>query len=120
MGLLDRIRNKGAPATPQEADQLVLRQLAGRGADLAQPRHVIHYLYFAGEADARRAAEAIGKSDWEAMVSPPDETISEWSVRAEGYRVIAAPTVEAFRAWFEQIAEESHGEYDGWEAAAKP
>ena len=53
-------------------------------------------------------------------MSPPDGTIAEWSVRTGGYRVIGAATVGAFRAWFEQIAEESHGEYDGWEAAAKP
>jgi hypothetical protein len=120
MGLLDRIRNKGAPKTPQEADQLVLRQLAGRGADLTKPRHVIHYLYFAGEADARAASAAIEQSDWETRLSPPDERIPEWSVRAEGYRVVQSATVASYRAWFEQIAEESHGEYDGWEAAAKP
>lgn len=120
MGFLDRIRNKGAPATPQEADQLVLRQLAARRADLTKPRHVIHYLYFTAETDARGAAEVIDQSEWETTVKPPDEKIAEWSLRAEGYRVIGAVTVEAFRAWFEQIALDHHGEYDGWEAAAKP
>ena len=120
MGFLDRIRNKGAPATPQETDQLVLRQLTGRGADLTKPRHVIHYLYFADEIDARGAAEVIDQSEWETTVNPPHETIAEWSLRAEGYRVIGAATVEAFRAWFEQIALDNRGEYDGWEASAKP
>ena len=120
MGFLDRIRNKGAPATPAEADQLVIRQLEGRGADLTKPRHVIYYLYFAAEADARQAAAVIEQAGYEAAVSAPDGTIEEWSVRAEGYRVVGASTVEAFRAWFEQIADESRGEYDGWEAAAKP
>jgi hypothetical protein len=120
MGFLDRIRNKGAPETPQEADQLVLRQLAGRGADLTKPRHVIHYLYFADEVDARGAAEVIDQAEWETTVSPPDEKIVEWSLRVEGYRVIAAATVETFRAWFEQIALDHRGEYDGWEASAKP
>ena len=62
MGFLDRLRSKGAPATPQETDQLVLRQLAGRGADLTKPRHVIHYLYFADEVNARDAAEVIDPS----------------------------------------------------------
>ena len=47
MRFLDRIRYQGAPKTPQEADRLALRQLSGRGADLAKPRHVIHFLYFA-------------------------------------------------------------------------
>jgi Regulator of ribonuclease activity B len=120
VGFLDRIRRQGAPSTPQQTDQLVLRQLTGRGADLTLPRHVIHYLYFAGEPQAREAAETIGQAEWEATVSPPDEKIAEWCVRAEGYRVVGSMTVEAFRAWFEQIATELHGEYDGWEASAKP
>lgn len=120
MGFLDRIRNRGAPATPQEADQLVLRQLVGRGADLTKPRHVIHYVYFAEEVDARGAAHVIEEAEWETTVSPPDERIAEWSLRAEGYRVIGVMTVEAFRAWFEQIALDHGGEYDGWEASAKP
>jgi hypothetical protein len=120
VGFLDWIRHKGAPATPQEADQLVLRQLAGRGADLTKPRHVIHHLYFADEINARGAAEVIDQTDWDATVKPPDETIEEWSLRAEGYRVIGSATVEAFRMWFEQIALDHHGEYDGWEASAKP
>ena len=38
MGFLDRIRYQGSPKTPQDADRLALRQLAGRGADLAKPR----------------------------------------------------------------------------------
>jgi len=120
MGFLDRIRNRGAPATPQEADQLVLRQLAARGADLTKPRHVIHYLYFTAEADARSAADLIAQAEWEPEVSPPDERIAEWFVRADGYRVVGTSTAEAFRAWFEQIAADFRGEYDGWEASAKP
>ena len=120
MGFLDRIRNQGDPTTPQETDQLVLRQLTARGADLTKPRHVIHYLYFAKEADARAAAGEIEQAEWETTVGPPDEKLAEWSLRAEGYRVIGAATVGAFRAWFEQIAAEHYGEYDGWEASAKP
>jgi len=120
MGFLDRIRNQGAPSTPQETDQLVLRQLTARGADLAKPRHVIHYLYFAEEADARTAADVIEQAEWETRLKAPDEKIAEWSLCAEGYRVIGPATVGAFRAWFEQIAAEYEAEYDGWEASAKP
>jgi hypothetical protein len=120
LSFLDRIRRQGAPTTPQETDRLVLRQLEARGADLAQPRHVLHFLFFPGEPDARSAAEAIEQADWEVTVSPPDENTPEWCVRAEGYRVVGTLTVDAFRAWFERIATEFHGEYDGWEAKAKP
>jgi Regulator of ribonuclease activity B len=62
----------------------------------------------------------IDQAEWEPTVNPPDGAIVEWSLRAEGYRVVGAATVEAFRAWFEQIAHDHRGEYDGWEAAAKP
>ena len=120
MGFLDRIRNKRAPTTPQETDELVLRELAAQGADLTKPRHVIHYLYFTSEPDAQAAGDVIEQAEWETTLRPPDESIAEWSLRADGYRVIGTATVGAFRAWFEQIAAECEGEYDGWEASAKP
>ncbi len=120
MRFLDRIRNQGAPATPQEADALALRQLAGRGADLSKPRHVIHFVFFAGETDARAAAAAIEEASWTATVEPPNETVTEWCVKADAHRTVEPATVAAFRAWFENVAESHGGEYDGWEAAAKP
>jgi hypothetical protein len=120
MRLLDLIRNQGAPKTPQEADSLALRQLAGRGADLAKPRHVIHFLYFAREADARAAAQSVAEGSWTASVEPPSEAIAEWCVKADGHRTVGPDTVAAFRTWFEGIAAKHGGEYDGWEAAARP
>jgi hypothetical protein len=120
LGLLDRIRRHGAPTTPREADRLALQQLARRGADLAQPRHVVHFLYFAAEEDARSAADAVAEAGWSTSVEPPGDAAADWTVRADGHRVVGDGTVEAFRAWFEQVAEEHAGEYDGWEAAAKP
>lgn len=118
--LVDRMRYGGAPKTPQEADSLALRQLAGRGADLSKPRHVIHYLYFATEEDARSAAEAITEAAWTTAVDPPSEAIGQWCVKADAHRTVAPDTVAAFRSWFESVAAEHRGEYDGWEAAAKP
>jgi hypothetical protein len=120
MRLFDRIRYKGAPKTPQEADALALRQLAGRHADLAKPRHIVHFVLFADEADARAAAEAIERASWTTKVEPPTETAPEWCVRADGQRTVGPDTVAAFRTWFERVAAEHGGEYDGWEAAAKP
>ena len=120
MRFLDRIRNQGAPKSPREADALALRQLAGRGADLSKPRHVVHFIYFQGPEDAHAAAETIEAASWRAAVEPPQEPIAEWCVRADGERVVGAETISAFRSWFEHVAAEHQGEYDGWEAAAKP
>ncbi|HEX4936216.1 MAG TPA: ribonuclease E inhibitor RraB, partial [Gemmatimonadaceae bacterium] len=108
-----------APKSPQDADALALRHLAARGADLSKSRHVIHFLYFEAEEDARAAAESID-GVWRATVEPPGEEADAWCVRADGERVLRRETVEAFRSWFENVAETHRGEYDGWEAAAKP
>ena len=119
MSLFDRIRYRGAPKTPEDADRLALRQLEGRGADLSRPRHVVHFLYFADETDARAAADTIGEA-WAASVEPPTEAIAHWCVKADGTRTLGPDTVAAFRAWFESVASEHRGEYDGWEAAYRP
>jgi Regulator of ribonuclease activity B len=120
MRILDLIRNQGAPRTPQEADSLALKQLAGRGADLAKSRHIIHFVYFADEADARAAAEAIAEASWTATVEPPREAADLWCVKADAHRICGPDTVAAFRSWFEEVAAKHRGEYDGWEASAKP
>lgn len=44
----------------------------------------------------------------------------EWLVRAEITRVVDETTVPAYRRWFEHVAMEHGGEYDGWEATTKP
>lgn len=117
--LVDRFRYGGAPKTPEDADRLALRQLAGRGADLTRPRHVIHYLYFPSEGDAHEAAVSIGDA-WKTQVDPPTEEAGQWCLRADGNRTLSYETVAAFRSWFGELAERHHGEYDGWEASAKP
>lgn len=117
--LIDRIRYGGAPKTPADADRLALRQLAGRGADLSKPRHVIHFLYFASERDACEAADALGES-WKVEVEAPADGVEQWCVKADGNRTLSPETVSAFRARFDELAAHHGGEYDGWEAAAKP
>jgi Regulator of ribonuclease activity B len=120
MGFLDRFRKPNPFRDPLERDRLSLTHLEKLGADLAFPRHVLHFVYFDDEVDARRASEEIPKAGWDTTVVPPDESTQKWLVRAEATRVVDRQTVSSYRAWFEQIAESCNGEYDGWEAAAKP
>jgi len=120
MSFLDRIRYHRPPKTPQDADKLALRQLETRGADLSLPRHVIHFLLFEHEADARAAADTIDGGSWTTRVDAPTRTDHSSSVCVGGHRIVGPDTVAAFRAQFEQIAVAHGGEYDGWEAAAKP
>jgi Regulator of ribonuclease activity B len=120
VGFLDRFGKPNPFRDPAERDKLSLKHLEKLGADLALPRHVIHFVYFGEEADALRAHEEIPKAGWSTTVVAPDESTPQWIVRAEATRVVDAQTVPSYRAWFEQIAESCNGEYDGWEAAAKP
>jgi hypothetical protein len=99
---------------------MILAQLRELGADLAEPRHVVHYLYFGDEPSARRAGDQCSAASWEATVTAPDDVIAQWSLRAESHRIVDDTTVDSTRAWFEQLAAECGGEYDGWEAAANP
>lgn len=120
MSFLDRIRYHRPPKTPEEADKLALRQLESRGADLSLPRHVIHFLLFEDESDARAAAAEIDAGSWTTRIDAPTQDLAEWTVRIDGHRVVSSDTVAAFRAQFERLAAAHAGEYDGWEAAATP
>ena len=122
MRLFRRDRADRRPGkTPRDADKLALRRLKMVGADLSLPRHVIHFLLFESESDARAAAATIDAGGaWTTHVDAPSETLEEWSVRVDGHRIVGAETVAAFRAQFVQIARAHNGEYDGWEAATKP
>ena len=114
MSLLDRLRQKRPPAA--ELDLLLVRRLRSVGEDLTRPRPIAHFLDFEHEADARSAATELEAAGYEATVSPPAGDAARWSVRASGRRVVDEATVVAFRAWFERLAAEHRGEYDGWES----
>jgi hypothetical protein len=120
MGFLNRFQKPNPFRDPAELDKLSLRHLEKLGADLALARHVIHFIYFDHEEDARRAADEVPAAGWDATVESPNDTTVQWVVRAEATRVVDATTVPSYRAWFEQVATNCNGEYDGWEAAAKP
>ena len=119
MAIFGRRRGK-KPLSERESDAYTLRRLEALGAKLSRSRHVIHFLSFLGEADARRAATAIERAGWKVTVSAPETAGGDWEVRVEGERVVDGTTVGAFRTWFERVAADGNGAYDGWEAAAKP
>jgi len=114
MSLLDRFRQKRPP--PAELDLLLVRRLRSVGDDLTQPRRIVHFLDFARESDARAAASELEEAGYDVTVAPPSADAPHWSLRAEGNRVVDETTVVAFRAWFERVAVEHTGEYDGWES----
>lgn len=112
------------PAHPETGDAMILDQLKQVGADLSRPREVIHYLFVpnpdAGERVAielrakgfsvehRRAAETAEKSPY------------PWVVVAKTEVIVNEKSVQDAREFFQRVASLAGGDYDGWEAAAKP
>jgi hypothetical protein len=120
VSFLERMMRGKPPSDSAKVDQIVVKQLQSLGANLSLPRHVRHFLYFELQSSAQRASEEIERADYTTSISAPSEEIPVWTVVAEGYRVIGSDTVAGFRAWFEQVASEHQGEYDGWEPARNP
>jgi regulator of ribonuclease activity B len=103
-----------------ELDLLILQQLRGKGAKLALPRHVLHFVDCPDEESARAAADDVEAIGFDATVEAPTGGGSMWTVRGEAMRVVDETTVATHRRQFERIADAFGGEYDGWEAAAEP
>ncbi len=107
-----------------KADRTVLGQLQYLGADLDQPREVIHYLYLPTADASRKSAQALRQEGYsveerdagDAAKQPPNPFL----VVAKSETVLNPASVEQFRQLFEQLASHFSGEYDGWEAAALP
>lgn len=99
-------------------DLLVLDQLMQAGADLKQPRHVLHYVYVkdaGAAADVRAAAFARG---YAVELRAPDDPAGDWLVLSERHGVVTDPvTVRDTTDFFDQLAAAHGGDYDGWEAS---
>jgi regulator of ribonuclease activity B len=116
----DRMLRGKPPATGEDADQITVQKLAGMGADLSLPRQIVHFLELSSGHAVEDARAALERAGYEVTVEEPDEETTHYLVRAEAVRVVSYSTVPAFRTWFERLAAEHGGEYEGWEAARTP
>lgn len=100
-------------------DLLVLQQLVNAGADVTQPRHVRHYLYFPDRERAANAAEEAAAHAFEASVREPlPECPDLWGLVFERHDVVLQlEMVRDTTDLFEALAASHGGDYDGWEAS---
>jgi Regulator of ribonuclease activity B len=107
-----------------EADRAVMGQLRYLGADLDQPREVIHYLYLPSADASRKAAQALRLEGYAVEERPAGDAAKHppnpFLVIATSETVLNPWAAQQFRQLFEQLASHFSGEYDGWEAAAQP
>lgn len=98
-----------------EEDQELIAALEQCGANLAEPRHVLHYIETATESTAIRMYNLGGI--WEVSISPPTDEDDTWFVVFEREDRILTPTnVLADRHLFETMACVHDSDYEGWEA----
>jgi len=101
------------------ADLPTLSALLELGANLAEQRHVLHYVYVTTPEHQSEVARIVGAAGWE--VSKPEplpEYPEQWLVLAERPDATLSPDfVTESRRFFEETAARFDGEYDGWEAS---
>lgn len=128
LGLLRRKKKDDEPVDPEERspqlgvkykDLLTLQQLVQHGADLNEPRHVLYFLYFPQEQDARTCAGRATQSGWQAEVREPlPDHPDSWTVVCEQQDAVTTPEfIRDATDFFEGLAGELGGECDGWEAS---
>jgi len=122
-GLDDEIVIK-PPATTSKGDEHVLAKLAESGADLSQPREVLHYFYFPTQEDAAIAAAELRRDGFQAdnplLIGPPSLNRNPWRVLAAANVIVSLSSAQETTRRFRKLAAQHGGEYDGWEAAAHP
>ena len=93
--------------------------LSAAGADLAEPRHVLYFMYFDSvEGAEAAAAEARRWGFITELGAPPPEFPNQWSVICEKRGlVLTGETVRTNSERFEALASAHAGQFDGWEAS---
>jgi len=102
-----------------DEDREVIRALAAAGADLSQPRDVLHFLYVPNEKIATFLGPRIEQIGFTVETSPEPEG-TRWLILISGIAMVTEEQIASFRQTFEGLAQKAGGEYDGWEAAATP
>lgn len=111
-----RILERFDPHSPASGDAAVLAQLRSRGADLTRERHVIHYLYFRTDAD-RATAEQHLASRYTMRHGVDYGEARPKSLILERNGLVNEAEIGREREMLTRVADENHGEYDGWEAS---
>jgi len=108
--------------TPDEGDRLIIEQLRGMGADLSEPREVLHYLYLPTREAADAAGDALSPRGYAVDVRPAagPPGPNPWLCLATIEEVVSVESARTSRETFTALAATHGGGYDGWEAAGTP
>jgi len=105
--------------TIEAQDALAIAKLAEAGADLDAPRTIWHFVYMAQGESAAAIADELRRRGFH--IEQRHDTDAKWLVLASHEAILSSATLASTRHSMEAlIAELGAGEYDGWEAEARP
>ncbi|MDQ6945682.1 MAG: ribonuclease E inhibitor RraB [Actinomycetota bacterium] len=99
---------------PSKGDAAAIEELERAGSHVDAPHELRHYLYFPEKRSAEATAGRLAQLGFEVSVLRRED---QWAVIARHKLVPSAANLENVRQRLEKVAEDSGGEYDGWEAA---
>lgn len=100
-------------------DLMVMAQLIEAGADMTQPRHALYFSYFPDQTTAETAGAATEALGFQWSVRKPiPEYPDQWPLVCELHDVVLdIDRVRDNTDYFEALAVEHSGNFDGWEAS---
>jgi len=107
--------------SPAEEDASVIDALRVAGADLLQPREVLHYFFVRNKEQAEHLAAELRRDGFRVENPVDAHSVLPWvGVFAEIIAVVNLESAEKTTSRFRALASRFGGKYDGWEAAETP
>ena len=96
----------------------VLENLRRGGDDLSKPRRIFHWLYFSTASDRDNCAEAARRKGFGTQILPTTKKAdARYPLGLQVHRIdaVVPPAINDLCFELFTLAQQSYGEYDGWE-----
>lgn len=100
---------------PKEIDEKVVENIVRFGGDIEKERPVDFFFYFPSELAATQVEVKLINLGFDTDVYQLKQN-ERWSLTANKKMQVSTERIYEISLWFENIAEEQGGEYDGWGA----
>jgi uncharacterized protein (TIGR01619 family) len=97
----------------------VIEQLKKNGDSLTKEREVFHWIYFKTEEDREKYLDKIKNDNFTVVNKSSDKSSGEYCYRLEIKRIdkVDLNSVDEYVIYLWRLANETNGEYDGWETS---
>jgi regulator of RNase E activity RraB len=112
------------PKERREGDLRIIEQIARDGADMSQPREVVHFFFMPTAEAAHRATDSLLMEGYRIEVAKTADsdrnTVNPWMALVRNEAIVSIDAVDSFYERFTALARSFGGQYSGWEADGRP